>query len=460
MTTAAVYARISLDRSDGEGVARQLEDCRRLAAEHGHQTLSEYVDNDVSAFRARRRPAWDRLLGDLRDGRISAVYAYHPDRLYRALGDLEAFIDAVQASGAEVRTVKAGDVDLSTASGRMIARILGSVARHESERIGERVSRAKQERALQGRPAGGGRRPAGLTADRSALVPAEATMLQEVAERLLAGSSYPAEVERITAEGHRTPAGNLWTAGTLRRTLTSPHVAGKRAWKGEIVGDATSPAILDEGTWLALKGRAAAQRRGRPPSNRFLLTGHILCGECGRAMYGNATPTSWAYRCPPGQASTGKGCGKVSIVGPPLDDHVVAEVTGWLADGAIHAAVQQLTAGADAAPDELAEIEDRLARLGALHAEGVLTDLEHHGATRTLIARRDELASRRSLPAVTGDAVAEAWEQARAAGDRPAMRSIIGLLAEPIVVRPVGRFARVPAPERVTLEPRWAGVEA
>jgi len=34
----------------GLGVTRQLEDCRKLAADRGWSVGDEYVDNDVSAF--------------------------------------------------------------------------------------------------------------------------------------------------------------------------------------------------------------------------------------------------------------------------------------------------------------------------------------------------------------------------------------------------------------------------
>ena len=54
---AAIYARISSDQ-DGTtlGVQRQLEDCRKLAADLGWQVVDEYVDNDLSAYSGKRRP--------------------------------------------------------------------------------------------------------------------------------------------------------------------------------------------------------------------------------------------------------------------------------------------------------------------------------------------------------------------------------------------------------------------
>lgn len=79
MTTAAIYARISLDRHDGEGVERQLADARALVADRGWSAV-EYVDNDISAYRKRERPAWLELVRDLNAGKVDAVVAYHPDR--------------------------------------------------------------------------------------------------------------------------------------------------------------------------------------------------------------------------------------------------------------------------------------------------------------------------------------------------------------------------------------------
>src|SRR5690606_20510827 len=153
--------------------------------------------------------------------------------------------------------------------GRMVARILGAVSRQESERIGERVSRAKRERAAQGRPAGGGMRPFGLTATRDALVESEAAELRQSAAAILTGASWVSEVDRLNAGGVRSTQGRYWTTGSLRRVLTSPHIAGLRSYRGEIVGPASWPAIVDRGTWELLRAEVASRRRtGRPPNDR------------------------------------------------------------------------------------------------------------------------------------------------------------------------------------------------
>lgn len=82
--SAALYARISAD-TDGKslGVQRQLEDCRKLAADRGWPVGAEYVDNDVSAFSGKPRQQYGRMLADLESGARDAVIVYNLDRLHR-----------------------------------------------------------------------------------------------------------------------------------------------------------------------------------------------------------------------------------------------------------------------------------------------------------------------------------------------------------------------------------------
>ncbi len=60
---AAIYARISDDREGrGLGVARQEAQCRARADQLGWRVGPVYSDNDLSAYRGRRRPGYEALL--------------------------------------------------------------------------------------------------------------------------------------------------------------------------------------------------------------------------------------------------------------------------------------------------------------------------------------------------------------------------------------------------------------
>lgn len=106
------------------------------------------------------------------------------------MADLVEFIELQGRAKFKVAQVT-GDVDLSTASGRQTAYILGSVAQGEAERLGERVSAQKEQRALLGIPHKGRHRLFGYD-ENWALVTNEAAIIKEAFERRALGESATA----------------------------------------------------------------------------------------------------------------------------------------------------------------------------------------------------------------------------------------------------------------------------
>jgi DNA invertase Pin-like site-specific DNA recombinase len=135
----ALYARLSYDQhGDRVKVETQLDECRKLAVHLGWTVVDTFCDNSISAYDGSYRPDFERLLVAMKAGQVDAVLSWDITRLYRSMKDLERFIDIAEAATVSIKTVKAGELDLSTSAGRMVARILGSVARQESELKGER----------------------------------------------------------------------------------------------------------------------------------------------------------------------------------------------------------------------------------------------------------------------------------------------------------------------------------
>ncbi len=140
--STAIYARISADvEGTGLGVARQLEDCRKLAADRGWQVGDEYVDNDVSAYSGKPRREYARMLADLKSGARDAVIVYNLDRLHRRPVELEEFVTLCESVGVrDVATVTA-DIDLGNDDGSFMARIFAAFAAKESGRKSARIRR-------------------------------------------------------------------------------------------------------------------------------------------------------------------------------------------------------------------------------------------------------------------------------------------------------------------------------
>src|SRR6266480_3766265 len=92
-----IYCRISEDREGaGLGVADQEADCRELAGELGLEVVAVFSDNDRSAYSSKPRPGYEDMLRMIAAGTVSAVLAWHTDRLHRSPTELENYINATQ----------------------------------------------------------------------------------------------------------------------------------------------------------------------------------------------------------------------------------------------------------------------------------------------------------------------------------------------------------------------------
>ena len=130
----------------------QLLELRRYVTARGW-TATEYVDNGISGSKDRR-PALDQLTAAVKRHQVEAVVCWRLDRLGRNLRHLVLFLDDLNARGIAFVTIGEG-IDTSTAAGRLVAGVLGSIAEFERARIQERVraglARAKSQGKRLGR---------------------------------------------------------------------------------------------------------------------------------------------------------------------------------------------------------------------------------------------------------------------------------------------------------------------
>ncbi len=391
-TTAAVYARISQDRTgQGLGVGRQETDCRAWAEQHGWSVDEVYVDDDISAYSGKRRPSYERLLTDLAAGTRDGLVVWHPDRLHRSPTELETFIDLVERTGIPVGSVTAGDIDLTSPTGRMTARIVGAVARHESDHKAERIRRKHLELAEDGKVPGGGRRPFGFEKDRTTLREAEAAHIREAAQQVLAGSGVRTIASAWNVRSVPSVTGTPWSATTVKRLLRSGRIAGWREHHGLLVADAEWPAIIDLVTHRRLRAILDDPSRARAvPTNArsYLLSGFVRCAACGAAM--TARPVirkGHRYRRYACVIDRG-GCNRVGIGAEPLEDLIVEAVFQRLDSPALAVTLAGLDddGPGDELAGEIAELEHRSKELGEMFAAGEITRLEWAAARRPLQA--------------------------------------------------------------------------
>src|SRR3954452_13732073 len=300
---AAIYARISDDREGrAAGVERQVPDGKAQAERLGwalHPTHAVYVDNDISAStRSRkRRPSYDALMAAVRAGEVDGIVYYSTSRLTRRPREFEDIIQLVEDTGVRLASCTSGQVNLTTADGRMMARWMAAGDAAESERIGERVSRAFVQRREAGKPHATGMRPFGFETGGAVVRPNEADAIRLGCKIILDGGSLGDVMRTWNDRGITTTTGKPWNRVLVRKALIRPRNAGlvehdphwAKAEASEPVR--TTPgnfeAIVDEATLKAVK--AAISDRSRLVEARYserlhLLSGLVFCADCGNRM--------------------------------------------------------------------------------------------------------------------------------------------------------------------------------
>jgi DNA invertase Pin-like site-specific DNA recombinase len=270
---------------------------------------------------AKRRPVRDQALAQLVPGDTLTVWKL--DRLGRSVAELLDIIGDLERRGIRFRCLTQ-PIDTTSAAGRMFLTLLATFAEFERELNRERVLAGKARMKAEGKHPGGPRM-FGYAADHATMIEAEAELLREATDRLLAGEPLSRITDDWSARDLRPIRGHRWKVSSLRRTLLNDRAA-------PIVG------AEDHRRLVALFLAPGRQHLGRPAEH--LLSGILVCGRegCGQPLYGatkggKAQPSQLVYRCKKGAGSGGRfaGCGSTVVS--------MARADAWAAEAFIAAVV-------------------------------------------------------------------------------------------------------------------------
>jgi DNA invertase Pin-like site-specific DNA recombinase len=440
----AIYTRASSDR-DGERLAvrRHEEDCRALCERKSWDVVGVYEDNDTSATNGKARPEYERMWADVQSGGLDAVVCWDVDRLTRTPREMEDVILLADRVGLELATVT-GEIDLGTPTGRLTARIKGSVARMEIEQKSARQKRANVQSAQAGKVSGGGYRAFGYERDGVTADAVEADVVREMAKRLLAGESLNSVARGLAKRGIVTTAGNPWTPQSVKQTMTGVRLSGRREHLGEVVGEGVWPAIISVEDSDRLRMLLMHRPPPRPLSGAprtYLLSGLLVCGKCGFAMVGKRKRDVPRYVCRT-IAGTGR-CGGIVTNAERTDELVRQTVLTVLASAEF---AETARAKRNADPEIAATVEraqSKLTELAKMWADGELDGASWKTARETVqgrLAAAEKVLAKSTGPdplgAFTGtySQMTERWARM----NRSQRRAVVDAVVEEIRVLPSG----------------------
>ena len=159
----AVYMRVSTGQ---QNFASQENELLSWVENNKPSNIRWYRDQCTG--RSMDRPAWNRLQNAINSGKIKEVIVWRLDRLGRSASGLVALFE--QLSSRKVNLISLKDaIDLNTASGRLVANIIGSVASYETELRGERVKAGQEKARARGKRWGGSKKGRMVKVDKDIL---------------------------------------------------------------------------------------------------------------------------------------------------------------------------------------------------------------------------------------------------------------------------------------------------
>ena len=275
--------------------AVQREGIERWTHAHGATLGVVFEEFDQSGSRADR-PMLNELLQRIEERRVDGVVVASFDRFGRSLVDNLAAIQRIHDAGAIFVSLRER-LDLTTDTGRLVLRIMLSMAEWELSRVRTRWNTARRRAVARGihmgpyAPTGYQRDPEGR------LGPSEhaGPVITELFQRRAGGATI-SEVSKLLEENDvQTPAGNrAWKPAAMHKLIQNRVYLGELN-HGTISNPQSHPPLIDPVTWnAAQKPRVMTHRPTR--SLPTPLAGVLRCAGCGMLMRSQTVTTRAGLR--------------------------------------------------------------------------------------------------------------------------------------------------------------------
>jgi site-specific DNA recombinase len=220
---ALIYCRVSTEEQATEGVSLEAQRAKAeaWAALNGSTVAGVFTDAGLSGSRADNRPALQEALAAACGVRGAALVAYRLSRLAKNTCDALDIAKRLERAGVDLVSLSE-KIDNTSASGRMVYRLMANLAEYEPDQIAERTKAALQLKKRRGERIGTVHHGWALAADGVKLVKVaeEQAVLALLRELQLAGLSMWTIAEELTKRAIPTKkGGESWSHGTIRGLL-------------------------------------------------------------------------------------------------------------------------------------------------------------------------------------------------------------------------------------------------
>ena len=426
-----IYCRISKNREGQRSIHLQETEGIEFATKH-NLLFEVYIDEGVSGNKdIKDRPALQKLLNDVDDGKITDIYVYHSDRTAR--NELTWFIIADLVREKSINLYDSGVlIDLNDDSTTMMegfkAVLNASEWRKTSKKFKDSLLRmVKDGRRFSILPLGykEGENKKLVVNDQ------EAEVVKRIYQLSLDGNGTNKIAEILTKEGVPTRYNGMegtlttfdrydkrprvqdkksikWAGNTIRGIIKNTIYKGERYWQGKYY---PCPAIVDEFEWQKVNDnlKKNSKNTGVTYEHKYLLKGLLRCGKCGRNYYGRTRlsadgkqPRDHYYMCSSKRIKN-ENCGNKSIgidrldraiwIGAVTDESLYHRIKHYFQSNTSNEVKTNLEEQISNLNIELKENDTFIQRIiqMVIDGKGLITDDEVNSKMNSLKANKEDL---------------------------------------------------------------------
>lgn len=404
--TAVAYARYSSDNQRQESIDAQVRAIEEYCRKNKTILLRTYVDEAVSAT-TDQREEFLRMVEDAKKGTFQLCIVHKLDRFARNRYDSAFYRRELEKCGVKVVSVLE-QLDDSPES-IILESVLEGMAEYYSKNLAREVRKGLNENALAAKH-NGGVPPLGynVTPDRGYEINAgEAQAVRMIFEMYCNGYGYALICKELNSRGYKTKAGRAFGKGSIAEIIRNEKYIGRYVWNKRLSKksgnhqykpddqitriDGALPAIVTKEVWD--KTQAILNSRKRKPRRNqsyfYLLTGKLVCADCGSAyvgsgyVYGRGKKKNYQYACN-GRLRYKCDCLNKPIRCEKIEEFVLSKIRAVLSEGIIQQLAEQIcdklnckfqsAAGErEALESQIAKIRDRIAKTWDLYYDNLLS---------------------------------------------------------------------------------------
>lgn len=284
---AVIYARYSSSGQREESIEGQIRECTEYISKCGYDLVNTYTDKALTG-RTDKRPGFQRMISDAEKHLFDIVVCWKIDRFARNRYDSAIYKTRLRKCGVSVQYARETISD--GAEGIILESVLEGFAEYYSANLAENVKRGNYESVSELKTMG--KKYLGLTDENGhfAIDRETAPIVKEIFERYAAGEAVKQICDDLNRRGCRNRNGNVFDKSGIVRILKNERYAGTYIY-GDFRRENAIPAIVSSELFNACKTRLERHKhapRYHTDSTQYLLTGKLVCDQCGALLTGES----------------------------------------------------------------------------------------------------------------------------------------------------------------------------